>query len=327
MNRDRIISELQLRPFGQKGWLYNINSVCWNPSCRKTGKLGILMESKNIKVVHCFYCGEATSLKKYLISIGRVDLVSEEVDISVNESLEGIEKKERVIEEALEIKPPIGFKKIDRDGYLTKRKFLPYHYKVFQPGKSTLEPKLDSDYIIFQIFQDKKLVGWLARSKKPKKWHKENIEKSKLGVEDLQLRYVNSSTNFDRILGGYDEITDKTDTVIVVEGLFDKVSVDKELRLYKTDEVKCLFTFGDKITEAQIALIKKKKSVKNIFLFYDYNTIYQTKKSAMMIASLFPNTYICEIKRDTDPGEMYRDEILECIGNAKTPTWFYLNRV
>lgn len=326
MNRDRIIDSLNLRSFGQKNWLSNSNISCWNSNCNRAGKVGILMEG-NSNVVHCFYCGEAIPLRKFLKKIDRSDLIDEDFEISLKEELTGIDSISILDEDLGEIDKPIGFERIFESKYLESRKFNHHHYNIFKPGKSQLEPGLTNDHIIFQIFQNHKLVGWVARSNKDYEWHKENLRKHEEENEYIVLRYRNSNSEFGKILGGYDEITDETEVVIIVEGLFDKVSVDSELNLNVSPYIKCVFTFGNKITSSQINLLKSHKNIQKIFLLYDYNTIYEMKKSAMMLSNHYEKVRVCEIKGEKDPGEMNAHELLDSLQHSKNVLFYFLNRL
>jgi len=326
MNRERIIDSLNLKHFGQKNWLSNSNLNCWNPNCGRSGKVGILMEGKS-NVVHCFYCGEAIHLNKFLRKIDRSDLIENDFEISIKQQLEGIHTNKEESSELGEINQPIGFTRIFKNEYLKLRKFNKYHYDIFKPGKSQLEPGLTDDHIIFQIFQNHKLVGWLARSNKSYIWHKENIRLHKEENKRLILRYKNSNSEFGKILGGYDEISEDTEMIIIVEGLFDKVSVDTELCLNVSPYIKCVFTFGNKITFDQINLLKKHKNIQKIFLLYDYNTIYEMKKSAMTLSNYYEKVRVCEIKDEKDPGEMDSFELLDSLQHSKTVFSYFTNRL
>ena len=112
--------------------------------------------------------------------------------------------------------PPFGFQRLYFDTYLEERNFLPEHYELFQVGETKIYPKLVG-YLIFQFFNEKgECIAWMARSRKDKKWHEENLKNFKAGLGQLVLRYDNSlDTDFSKILGGYNEITSKTDTLIL----------------------------------------------------------------------------------------------------------------
>lgn len=324
----RIKSELNLSSFGQKGWLKN-KSLC--PFCGQSEKWGILFV-KDSGIFNCFKgsCGAKTSLYNYLKQIERVDLASHEVQFSIDDPFPKIfeDEEDEEVFQIQEPKPIKGIQFIEDDEYLNSRGFLPEHYKYYKPAytDSFLEKGL-RNYIIFHIFQEGNLVSWLARSRYTKEWHQENLRLFKQDKALLSLRYKNSEgTEFGEILGGYDEITSNTHTVILVEGLFDKVGVDSKLQLFDDECVRCCFTFGNKITDSQNSLLRKKKNIKNIILLYDYGTVVQSKQYSMKLNKYF-NTKVCRILTDSDPGDMSAEEIINTIEHALNPIEFFVKNL
>lgn len=332
MNKDRIIQEFGLKKFGVKGWLTSSSVYC--PVCGKSDKIGILF-TKEGGVVNCFHENHyKKSLRVYLLTIGRADLVEQYVEsVSVNRKIQNIfeDTEEETVETFLpEKRLPIGFRAIQSHTYLDERGFLPYHYSLFKPGITKIDPR-QLDNIIFQIFDPRGVrVAWLSRSTKSKEWHKANLQKFKDGETELKLRYDNSpNTDFSKILGGLNELTENTHTVFIVEGLFDKTNVDIELRLDLSEEVKCLFSFGDSISEDQISLLKGYKNLKNIYLLYDYNTIEQSKQCGVMIEAELD----CEVKvgeivtEGKDPGNMTAEEIIQVVEKSVFPLSFKVGKL
>jgi hypothetical protein len=318
-NKDEIIQELNLKKFGSKGWLNSKELVC--QSCNRSDKAGIYF-LENRGVFSCMRCSVKIDLNIYLKQIGRTDLAKGEVILKQNNSILPLFPQE--IEEVEQTylpkkKLPIGAKMIQKDEYLESRGFLPYHYENFKPCITKLDLSRKHT-IIFQIFDDRGVrVAWIARSKHSKEWHKENLKKYKNGEADLVLRYDNSNnTDFSYILGGINEITEKTDTVIIVEGIFDKVNVDKELELDKQEEVKCLFTFGDSIKEPQIDILVSKKQIKNVYLLYDFGEIENSKRFGILLKKQSKkNVFVCEIDIEgCDPGDLKKQQILSILNKS-----------
>lgn len=331
MNRDRIVNEFGLKRFGSKGWLTSSTLYC--PVCGKSDKIGILFISKG-GVVHCFHENHyKESIKSYLIKIGRTDLIEEfSAPVSIHReipSLYNVEEESKV-NELPEKRLPIGFIPIDSHPYLRDRGFLPYHYKLFKPGITKIDPRQLGN-IVFQIFDERGVrTAWLSRSTRSKDWHKENLQRSKEGEVDLKLRYDNSpNTDFSRMLGGITEITENTHTVIIVEGLFDKTNTDIELRLDSSEEVKCLFSFGDSMTVDQVELLKKFPSIKSVYLMYDYKTIEQSKQCGAMIEmEIDAVVRVCEIKEEgKDPGNMTCEEIISVMEQSVFPLSFKVGKL
>ncbi len=316
MERRKIISEFGLKPFGVKGWFSNPKLVC--PWCGKSEKLGFLFEGRG--VVHHFKCGQKHSLYRYLRDIDRLDLFGDDhptVKIKPLVPLKEIfNKKDDVLIE--EKRLPIGFKHISRSDYLDSRGFLDEHYELFEPGVTGIVSKLRDNYIIFKMKHGDKVVGWVARSMLSKSWHEENLKLFKEGRARLMLRYENSSnTNFSKIVGGFNDITPNTDTIIGVEGMFDKVGVDKKLGLYNQEGIRCCFFFGNHVTNEQARLIKMSfPNVKRFYLLFDNNTEYESKRAGGLLLEYF-DTYIGRIPwKDEDPGSISQSQLIEVLENS-----------
>lgn len=327
INREKIINELSLTSFGGKGWLKSENIPC--PKCGKSDKFGINISNKG-GGVHCFKCDYSNNILNFLKSINKQYLVSFEHDVSFKTKIVDpfLEKEAIEVNNKL-IKLPRGFNRIFYSEYLNERGFQDYQYDKYCVGETNhfLEKKLHN-YLIFQIFNDNKLVGWIARSKYSKDWHENNLIKFKKGEEELYLRYRNSSnTDFVNILGNYDDINKNTHTVILVEGLFDSTNVENLLKLNFQDEIKCCFTFGNKVSNNQIELLLKKPNIENIILMYDENTINQCKIYGARLSKYF-NVDIAEIKdKNVDPGNMTKNYILNTLINKKNFLYFYNSRL
>ncbi len=311
-NKGEIVKEFGLKPFGVKGWMSNHKMTC--PWCGKTEKLGFLFVGNG--VVHHLKCGHKTSLYNYLKKVGRLDLWGKEAPTVKIQPIVSI--KETLVKEDVGLpirKLPLGFKPVRPLEYLENRGFLEEHYELFNPGISNLYPKLRDDYIIFSMMHGDDLVGWLARSTMSKEWHDENLRQFKDGKGSLKLRYENSSdTDFSKIVGGLNDITENTTTIIGVEGLFDKVNVDRELGLTFQEDVKCCFFFGNHISSDQASLIKKRHpNVRNFYLMFDYGTEKESARTAGVLVDYF-NIHIARVKiKDKDPGTMSREQILESL--------------
>lgn len=296
-NKEQIVKELKLKSFGSKGW-YKGNTSC--PECGKVDKFGIYF-TEDSGICHCFYDGFKTSLYNYLKLINRRDLLNQDnYTIEQKTSLTPL-KKTLEQNEKKEVKLPLGFKRIKHDKYLEKRGFTESDYDKFGVGVAELDPRTENK-IVFQIINNNELVGWIARSREIKEWHKENLLRSKEGLEDLVLRYRNSDNDFSEILGGLDDITNKTFTVILVEGLMDKANVDRLMELDKSEDIKCCYTFGSDISEKQVELLLKKENVKEVILFYDNNTINQVKSGGARLMLYYDVRVWVIDEENLDPG-------------------------
>lgn len=326
VDKDEVVQELNLKPFGSAGWFSDKDSPC--PYCDKGKKWGIHFNDIGSNgTFHCFKCGTKTTLRNFLAKIQRLDLAKVDYENSVKASklVPLVEEKEDEKSFDLEeCKLPRKLEYIDNEPYLDNRGFKKRYYNQFKPAitRFFLEKKLH-DKFIFQFTMKGKTVAWLARSKKSKEWHEQNLKNFKEGKEKLVLRYENSTDGFAKVIGGYDLITDKTDTLIIVEGLFDYVSVDDKLHLYESQEIKCVFTFGNNIGTHQIELLRQKPSVRNVILMYDPDKPDMVKSAALTLQKYF-NVAIAELKDKTkDPGDATQEELIEALDNPIEPINYF----
>lgn len=341
-DKDAIIAEFNLVKFGTQGWLTNRNMEC--PFCGKTGKWGIIFNESGIATFHCWKCPRKTSLYEFLKKLNKTSLAKKTFVPNTAKDLDKCPRLDAEIQmdkanwmeeeesEEFKITPvslPLRLKPLVHDAYLDGRGFKECHYKEFEPSytDSPLNPKLQN-YIIFKIKIDGIPVAWWARSRNSKEWHKANLEAYKRGEADLILRYRNSETNFQDLLGGYDNIIEgKTETVIVVEGIFDKINIDNLLGLSEVDDIKCCFTFGNNIGRGQIEAMRRKK-VKTVILLYDYGTINESKETAFRMRDVFEQVYVTAIRQEgVDPGNITLEYLEEVLTQATDPINFYANKV
>lgn len=341
-DKEQIIADFNLTPFGSQGWLTNKDMDC--PFCGKAGKWGIIFNMNGVATFHCWKCPRKVSVYEFLKKLGRTDLAKRSYTVKPNElencpkigDIQGETSKwmegdaEQVQEE--ELKPvtlPLRLKPLVDDEYLNNRGFRPEHYAEFEPSytNTPLEAKL-KNFIIFKMKVNGVCVAWWARSRYSKEWHKENLEAYKRHEADLVLRYRNSENNFQDLLGGCDELIEgRTETVILVEGIFDYVGISNLLNLTEKDWLKCCFTFGNSIGRGQIDMLLKKK-VKNIILLYDYGTIKERKEAALRMRDLFDSVWVAAIRTPgVDPGNISIEELEDVLKNVEDPLNFYLGKL
>lgn len=316
MDKEVIIKEFELRKFGSKGWLSG-KLDC--PECGLNDKFGILFNGDS-GVCKCMRCSIDMPLKKYLREIGRGDLAKSEESYNPKPELPSLHGEKKQVEEMPETDKPLGFRRISSDTYLNDRGFTHEQYDQFHVGVSNIAPGL-KDKLIFLQYNGGKLVGWLARSKRTYEWHKENMRKHKEEGAILVLRYKNSENDFSKILGGLDEITPNTKTVILVEGLFDKANVDRLYQLNTIEEVKCCYTFGSDISDEQCDLIPD--TVEHIIMLYDADAISHMKPSGGRLINRFRVEIAVIEDTDEDPGSMGFDMLQSFINKRKNFINFY----
>jgi 5S rRNA maturation endonuclease (ribonuclease M5) len=235
-------------------------------------------------------------------------------------ALETIEKQSLDIE-LEEVKLPIGFKRIYDDNYLNNRSFIKEDYDNYFIGITNLDRKL-ANYVIFTIYQDYKQVAYIGRYKGTK----EQVDRLKLP------RYKNSDSDFSKILGNYDDIEKEvTETVILVEGIFDAHNVTKLLNLKNNPSTKCGYTFKCHISDEQLYKLQLKE-VKKILLLYDSDVISKVKETAIKLSKHFEVqvAFIECLNEDggiKDPGDLNLHELNEVLNNTTSALNFNFKKV
>lgn len=325
---DEVIGALGLKRFGAQGWLTNKDRDC--PFCGRGGKNGLML-NPNGGVYHCWYCNAKKPLKEYLKAIDRMDLAKFSYEKSIKEKLFSVAPEEEMSEEenlkARKVEMPQRLQPLVNDSYLNERGFKEHHYNQFEPSFTSFFMEKDlHNYIIFKLKMNGEEVAWLARSRYSYEWHKRNLEESKESGKKPKLRYENSKTDFTKIVGGYDNVTDKTEIVILVEGLFDSIGIDNLLCTEEDESIRCCFLFSNSISREQILLLKKKPSLHTVIVMFDDNTEEQSKSAGLMLSKHF-NTKIAHLTRKgVDPNDMDIKYFNEVMDKLEDPINFYVNK-
>lgn len=281
-----LIAELGAKPDGSGKNL--IVSKC--PNCGKeNGKYGIYIgketEKKKPFMSHCFSCGFSTlTLEQLLVTIGRPDLIiapTADLDAKLDtQLLFRLNDDEEEIDDSLSIiTPPECFRRCYSNSYLKSRGFTYDDYDRFPVGTTRGINFKFNDYIIFLIIDSGDIVGYVSRHI----WSKDEIDRhnksAKRNGEYMIMRYRNSTENdFVKLLYNYDSvIEDETDTVIIVEGIFDVIALTRKLELYDNHHVAVVATFGKKISQVQIYKLQS-KGVKTVIVGYDGDAVDAIKK-------------------------------------------------
>jgi len=307
------------------------------PYCGKQGgKFGIFVgaetEKKKLFKSHCFSCGHTTKdINQLLDDIGRPDLKVEETasfnPLEVPEFF-GVEEDE-IDDELEEVEMPEGYKRCYKNRYLKSRGFEFEDYDYFPVGTTRgLNFKFD-DYVIFPIIDNGKAVGYVSRHI----WSKADIDeynnRAKRNGKYQIRRYNNSLENdFIKLLYNYDTvIEDETDTVIIVEGIFDVISLTRKLDLYENNRVSVVATFGKKISDTQIYKLQS-KGVRTVVIGYDSDAMEAINKAANQLNEYF-DVYIAKIDSDgKDWDEMPYEDIYQTFSyNLCTPVEYKLQTI
>lgn len=298
----------------------NLRGIC--PKCGHN-EFGISLDDNHIfgcyRERKCGFRGNIFTLLKYL---GKYEqYVNNEF---YSNSLGKLQKK--ILQDSLkvdleieEIHPPLFWKRTYNHEYLNSRGFTQSDYLKYPVGTTNLDPYLKNYYIIFLLYQYGKLVGYLGRHIWSKQQIKEYNEQNGTNI----LRYRNSDTQFSKILFGFEEITDKTHTVVLVEGIFDKINTEHHLG---SEEVVVICTFKCDISDVQVYLLTTKKSVDTIILLYDPDVINKIQVVATRLDKYY-NVLVGLHTGPEDPGEMSEKDFIQVLNTLQTPYEFISSRI
>ena len=334
--REEFKKDFSLTQTGSKGWYYShVNSGLKCPKCGNSNpeKLAFVFDKNSTRSsFHCLKCSCSSSLEKFLFLSKKREYITNYKPIkreSILEKKSLSPKKEKISQDLQETILPLFFKRLKFSKYLMKRGATLELFKYWIIGKTDFEDNL-KNYVIFVITENKKEVGWVARSL----LSKEEIEKHNKESKYKILRWRNSKNDFGKIVFGLDEVSEKTEQIIVVEGITSKMRIDCELKLYSQNKIKCCCTFGKKMTNTQLnKIINKNKNLKELILFYDSDAIAEIKNTAFKIYSVFKNVKVAfcpykdEMGKWKDAGDLNKKELLSVLNNTESPFAFFSNKL
>lgn len=280
------------------------------PYCGHTGgKYGIYVGNETAHkkpfMAHCFSCGHSTrTLEELLKDIGRLDLmVTETFDLGGGETLDDFsfmeDEKDELDDTLSVVEMPEHYKRTYHNKYLKQRGFTDDDYEYFPVGTTKGYNFKFDDYVIFPIIDNGDVVGYVSRHI----WDKQKIDdynrKARHNGEYQIMRYRNSTDNdFVKLLYNYDTIVEgETDTVIIVEGIFDVVALTRKLNLYDNHRIAVVATFGKKISDVQMWKIQA-KGVETVVIGYDGDATEAIKKTAEQLRDYF-DVYVADIEDPT----------------------------
>lgn len=335
--KDFIISELTIELHAKlDGGRKNL-IVPQCPYCGKEGgKFGIYVgpetERKTFLVSHCFSCGKTIKDPNQLFKdIGRSDLViAETADFNFLENPLFKQKEENEIEDDLVVVGmPEGWKRVYKNNYLKARGFVCDDYTYFPVGTTRgLNWKFDN-YVVFPIIDNEDIVGYVSRHIWDKKDIDEyNVSAKRSGKYEIR-RYNNSIENdFSKLLYNYDAIIEgETDTVVLVEGVFDVIALVRKLELYENHRIAVVATFGKKISDVQMWKLQA-KGVRTVVIGYDGDAVTAINKAAERLNEFF-DVFIAFIKDpEADFDSMDFWDIFDVFSDGlRTPVEYKLNTV
>ncbi len=314
------------------------NLVARCPFCGKEGKYGIYIgretEKRKPFMSHCFSCGASTkTLEKLLEAIGRMDLMvtpTTDPAAALDTNLLFPLETEEEIDDSLDVVGlPDFYKRCFLHPYLKERGFTADDYEYFPAGTTGKLNRRFTDYVVFPVIDRGDVVGYVARHT----WSKEQIDihnrKAKANGEYRILRFRNSTQNdFIRLLYNYDAvIEEQTDTVVLVEGIFDVVSLTRKLDLYDNRHIAAVATFGKKISRTQIYRLQS-KGVETIVIGYDPDAVEAINKTASQLTPFF-NVLVADIPHASkDWDDMTPQEIYQIFAyRLRTPVEYKINKI
>nr|DAS96414.1 MAG TPA: DNA directed DNA polymerase [Caudoviricetes sp.] len=288
--------------------------ICDCPFC---GKERHFYVSKSKQMFDCKKCGESGNIYKLLRHFNKLYLLQgatveqrDELKSIKTIMLEGSSQNELELAELPIIALPKGFRIVPKNRYLNSRGLTSDDIKRYGIGVVRSDDWKIDGYIIIPVFDNGEIRGYVGR------YGAKQVPKGR-------LRYSNSvGVPFGELLYGYDEIPDGAECIILVEGCFDKFAVDRVLDLKNSDSVKCVATFGKKISDAQIKKLMK-KGVRSVLLLYDFDAVKEMKRYGIELSKYFDVLITYTTKKDID--ECSEEEALEVLGSGQKQVDFLLS--
>jgi DNA primase len=107
--------------------------------------------------------------------------------------------------------------------------------------------------------------------------------------------------------------------VIAVEGFFGKKKIDDILQLTESEKIKCIATFGKKISNHQILKLVL-KGVKKIILFYDNDAVQESKKYCSLLSKFFNVEVAFLAEKGKDPADLTDFQIIDFLTKSQKLT-------
>lgn len=336
--QDVIESLISKSRIDQKG--DNIYGVC--PWCSED-EFGVSLDDNHL--FRCFrgrHCGETGNIYKLLKHLDKMELLGDRDYYKETDVFSPLEKrtlrKEKNSEldtDLPDVKSPLGWRRVKSFPYLEGRGFTEAQFNKYEIGKTRLLRKYKG-YVIFLIRQDNFIKGFVSRNtmdKKKidslnKKIKERNKGKERSEKEPIILRYSNSvDADFSKLLYGIDEaVKGVTHTMIIVEGLFDKINLEIIApEFFESKEFIVVCTWGKKISTFQIAKAKQ-KDIKKGILLYDPDAINDSKRYGFELGAHLDEVLVGYLK-DKDPGDLNTLEFLDVLDNLSTPQMFSLDKL
>ena len=254
---------------GRKNILVSECPFCGHKGFKYGIYIGKETSTKKFGSSNCFHCNKSfRTLDGTLEALGRLDLLpTKTVDLKSELTNElHLFEDDEIDDELVEIKMPKGYKRTFRNRYLKDRGFNADDFAYFPCGTNRRMERDLSDYVIIEIIDNGRTVGYCARNTMDKGEIDEYNERHRYQIR----RYLNSTENdFSKLIYNYDSIVKyETNTVIIVEGCFDCIALNRKMELYDNHLAVPVATFGKKISDIQIYKLQE-KGVEQVIVGYD----------------------------------------------------------
>lgn len=264
------------------------------PFCHKDGfkyavYVGPNIGRKQFGASNCFKCGKRfNTLSGTLKALGMENIIPKETSELDDSETDISSAFEDEIDDTLkEVVMPKGYKRCYKNAYLKSRGWITDDYEYFLVGTNRGFDKEYNDYVILEILDGGRRVGFVARSI----LSKEEIDSYNSRHHYKIRRYKNSNeqngNGFSKLLYNYDAIEPMvTHSVILCEGPFDVVGLTRKLELYDNKSIVPVATFGKKISQEQMYKLQK-KGVEQVVIGYDNDAKETTSRVAMELEKYF----------------------------------------
>lgn len=310
------IEDQDLRELLSNPKIGGYNKSHYISDCPFCGKPKHFYINRKTYLFDCKKCQAAGNIFKLLLQLGRTDL-SLKSSLDLGKSLTKITNLENeLLENDLEEEPtlhlPLFFKRVYSSKYLSGRGFNKQDFDYYYVGKS--KSRKYRGYVLFIVQEDQECKGIVGRAY----------------MDFCTRRYRNTDkTKFGNLLYGVDELDSSTNTVILVEGIFDKVKLDRVLRLQKQKEIVALATFGKKVSNTQIIkILSKAPNLDKLIYFYDPDAIKEMKNYSLRFCNHFADVEVaCLNNPEMDIDDSSKRQIYTALENSMTPTEFFYEKI
>lgn len=274
---------------GRKNILVQHCPFCGHDGYKYGIYIGRNVGKKRFGASNCYHCNRRyRSLKETLAALGREDLMPLDT-VELDETFTDISSMfdDEIDDELKEIEMPKGYKRCYKNQYLKSRGWNVDDFEYFPVGTNRGIEREYDNYVILEIIDDGKKVGYVARSV----LGKDEIDSYNARHHFKIRRYKNSDegsgNGFSKLLYNYDSIEAMTThSVILCEGPFDVVGLNRKLELYDNRHIVPVATFGKKISQEQMFKLQK-KGVEQVVIGYDNDAKETTSRIAMELEKYF----------------------------------------